>query len=72
MDTQAKKLDLIAWLLKLQDEEVIKKLEIIRSGTDFWDELTKEEKREIELGIADLEKGDKYSYERIISAHRKS
>lgn len=72
MDIQAKKLDLIAWLLRLQDKEILKKIEILRSGTDFWDELTEEEKKELDSGIAELDAGKKYSYKEIITSHRKS
>lgn len=72
MDTHAKKLDLIAWLLRLQDEEVLKKIESLRSGTDFWDELTAEEQKEIEGGVAELDAGEKYPYKEIIAPHRKS
>jgi len=71
MDTQTKKLNIIAWLLKLQDEETIKKIENLRLKTDFWDELTTEEKQEINDGIAELDRGEKHPYEGIISAHRK-
>lgn len=71
MDIHAKKLSLIEWLLKLQDEETIKKLENLRTGTDFWDELSEVEKKEINEGIAELDEGKKHDYESIVSKHRK-
>jgi hypothetical protein len=71
MDIQAKKLSLIEWLLTLQDERVIAQIENLKAGTDFWDELTGAEKEEINKGIEELDRGEKYSYETVISNHRK-
>ncbi|MCB0430246.1 MAG: hypothetical protein H6585_13940 [Flavobacteriales bacterium] len=71
MNIQAKKLTLIEWLLRVQDEKVLKKIENIRDKSDFWDELTQEEKDEIDAGIAELDKGAVHSYKDIIARHRK-
>jgi hypothetical protein len=71
MNIQAKKLSLIEWLLKLQDEKVLNQVERLKAGTDFWDELTESEKEEIEKGIDELDRGEKHSYEAIVSSHRK-
>jgi hypothetical protein len=71
MSIQAQKLSLIEWLLKLQDEKVIKQIENLKAGTDFWDELTKSEKEEINRGIEELDRGEKHGYEAIVSSHRK-
>lgn len=71
MNIQAKKLSLIEWLLKLQDEKVLNQIENLKAGTDFWDELTESEKDEINKGIEELDRGEKHSYESIASGHRK-
>lgn len=71
MSIQAQKLNLIEWLLKLQDEKIIKQIENLKAGTDFWDELTKSEKEEINRGIEEFDRGEKHSYEAIVSSHRK-
>jgi hypothetical protein len=71
MDIYAKKIHLIEWLLNLQDEKVLKQIENLRSGTDFWDELSSEEKKEITKGIVELDRGEKHSYESIVASHRK-
>ena len=71
MDIQAKKLSLIEWLLNLQDEKVLNQIENLKAGTDFWDELTESEKEEINKGIEELDRGEKHSYEAVISNHRK-
>ncbi len=71
MDIQAKKLVLIEWLLKLQDERLLNKIEKLKEQSDFWDELTPEEQVRIESGIEDLDAGRKTPYESIIAAHRR-
>lgn len=71
MDIQAKKLVLIEWLLKLQDERLLGTIEKLKEQSDFWDELTPEEQAKIEDGIKDLDAGRKTSYESIIAGHRR-
>lgn len=71
MDIQAKKLVLIEWLLKLQDEQLLGKIEKLKDQSDFWDELTPEEQARIENGIQDLDAGRKTPYESIIAGHRR-
>ncbi|TVR37766.1 MAG: hypothetical protein EA392_11785 [Cryomorphaceae bacterium] len=71
MDISAKKLVLIEWLLKLQDERLLGKIEKIKEQSDFWNELTADEQAKIEDGIKDLDAGRKTPYESIIAAHRR-
>lgn len=71
MNIATQKLSIIEWLLKLQDERILKQIENLKTGTDFWDELTESEKEEIDNGIKELDKGEKHRYESIISSHRK-
>ena len=60
MNIQAEKLKLIEWIAKVQDFKTIERLLKIRSENsyDWWDELTDYEKKEIELGLADIEQGN--------------
>jgi hypothetical protein len=71
MDISAKKLVLIEWLLKLQDERLLGKIEKLKDQSDFWNELTAEEQAKIEDGIKDLDAGRKTPYESIIAGHRR-
>lgn len=71
MSIPAKKLVLIEWLLKLQDERLLGKIEKLKEQSDFWNELTAEEKARIEEGINDLDAGRKTPYESIIASHRR-
>ncbi len=55
------KLELIEWLTKLEDEETIAYLKIVKdsseNGTDWWDEISAEEKQSIQRGLKDIEEG---------------
>ncbi len=71
MDIQAKKLDLIQWLVNLKDEVMIQRLVALsKEDTDFWNELTEPQKAEIRKGIDELDAGEKYDYEEVMLRHR--
>ena len=61
MGHEAIKLELIEWLAKLEDEETINSLKIVKdsneSKVDWWDDLTDEQKSEIEIGLKDVDEG---------------
>jgi len=59
------KLELIQWLTSLKDTKTLERLLSIKqeSQVDFWDELSDEEKAKIELGITQLDKGERISLE---------
>jgi len=58
MDMQAEKLGLIQWLAQLTDESIIAKIKTLRNEkSDWWDEITAEEKAEIEEGLSQADKG---------------
>lgn len=71
MDIQAKKLHLIQWLIQLNDEHLLRKIEALQSeDIDFWNELSEQQKQEIRNGIAELDAGQKHEYEQVISKYR--
>jgi predicted transcriptional regulator len=71
MDTQARKLELIRWLIQLKDEHLLLKVEALQAeDVDFWNELSEQQKQEIRKGIAELDEGKHVDYERVISKHR--
>jgi uncharacterized protein YdcH (DUF465 family) len=71
MDIQAKKLDLIQWLIQLKDESLLKKIEALQAeDADFWSALTEDQREEIKKGITELEAGRKHEYEQVISKYR--
>jgi len=53
------KIELIQWLTTLEDENIIRKLIELRKNQtkDWWNDLSKLEKKSINQGIADAEKG---------------
>lgn len=71
MDIQAKKLDLIQWLVQLNDEVMLKKIEALQAeDVDFWETLTEQQKQEIKKGIAELDSGQKHDYKELMSKYR--
>ena len=66
MDMQAEKLGLIQWLAQLTDEGMIAKLKALRSEQeDWWDQITAEEKAEIEEGLLQADRGEVKSHSEI-------
>lgn len=60
MGHDAIKLELIEWLTKLEDDNTIQFLKIIKdtdSNEDWWDELSDEQRQGIQRGMKDIEKG---------------
>ncbi len=71
MDIQAKKLELIKWLIQLNDESLLKKIEALQvEDIDFWNELSEQQKQDVKKGIAELDAGQRYEYEQVISKYR--
>ena len=55
------KLELIEWLTKLEDNETINYLKVVKdsndSQEDWWNDLTEEQKSGIERGLRDIDSG---------------
>lgn len=68
MDIKASKIELVKLILNIENSEFIKKVTdfINNEKADFWNELTAEQKAEIEKGLEELNKGEKSSYEDIL------
>lgn len=56
---QDKKIELIQWLSTLNDESIIEKIMKLRESekADWWEEISKEEKKSIEKGMKDVASG---------------
>ncbi len=67
MNIQAEKIGLIEWIARLNDSVVIGKLKQMREdyskSTDWWDEISIEEKKSIARELKDLEEGRVHSHE---------
>lgn len=61
MGLAADKLELIEWLTNLDDDDTISYLKIVKnskeSNSDWWDDLTKDQKLAIERGLKDIDAG---------------
>ena len=61
MGHNAIKLELIEWLAKLDDDETIEYLKVVKdsnlSNHDWWDDLTSNQKQGIERGLRDIDQG---------------
>ena len=60
MGLEAIKLELIEWLTKLEDEDTIEYLKVVKDSkteNDWWQDLTPEQKAGIERGLKDIDEG---------------
>lgn len=70
MDIQTKKLDLIQWLIQLNDEHLLNKIQALQAeDVDFWNELSEPQRQEIKKGLAELETGQKHDYESVVAKY---
>lgn len=62
MNIQAEKLKLIEWLISLQDQSIIEKLNFLKenssSTSDWWETLSQAERASIERGMNDSASGN--------------
>ncbi len=62
MNLEARKLNLINWILSIQEEEVLSKMEKIQhERNDWWDSISQDDKEAIEEGIEQLDRGESIS-----------
>jgi len=73
MDIQAEKLQLIQWLAGLNDKRVLKEFIILKKtkAVDWWDEISVEERSEIEEGLAQADKGEVTSHQEVMAKYEK-
>jgi hypothetical protein len=65
MDTQTSKIELAKLILELEDPKLIKKIHelLLDESSQFRKSLTEHEKEEIKLGIEQLNRGERISFE---------
>lgn len=75
MDIQAEKLNLIQWLADLTDEGIISKIKNIQrektQASDWWDEISEEERNEIKEGIAQADRGELTPHKQVMEKYQK-
>ncbi len=71
MDIQAAKIELIHWLTELQNPEILKQINAIKESTDWWDEISKEERAEIEKGLEQADNGEVIPHDEVMAKYKK-
>lgn len=73
MNLEARKYQFIQELVKVEDESVLEKLELILKANqnDWFDDLSKSEQEEIQLGIEQADKGELTSHEEVMKRFSK-
>jgi hypothetical protein len=71
MNIQLEKLELIKMLLETNDESVINSIKTIFKSEkkDWWEELSEEQRFEIEEAEKEIEKGEYVNFEEFIQKH---
>lgn len=72
MDIQAEKYSLIEYITQVKDINLIKKFKdfVKANERDFWNDLTEEQRLEIKQGMNELDNGQKFDYEEVMSKYR--
>ncbi|GLB53596.1 hypothetical protein NBRC110019_26370 [Neptunitalea chrysea] len=73
MDIQAKKMALVKMLLETDNPKIIESIKKIfkkERSSDFWNELSLEQRMEIELASEEIANGEVIDYELFIRNHR--
>jgi len=76
MNISTEKLDIIQRIIQIQDNDLIDLIKNIidipdSSETDWWNQITQEEKESINRGLNDLQKGKVYSHDQIRKKYEK-
>ena len=70
MGLERRKLNLINWISSLKDESLLKRIESIRSEeSNWWEQISTEERAEIELGLSQLDKGEYIPHEQVMKKY---
>ena len=73
MGQETIKLELIEWLTRLDDNETIEYLKIVKDSrtvdNDWWDDLSDSQKQGIERGLNDIKNGHTISHDDVKSRH---
>lgn len=73
MNIQAEKIELVKMLLDTENPKIIESIRKIfkrEKKSDFWDDLSQQEREEIEKASLEIENGEVTDYESFIQKHR--
>ena len=69
MNLQAKKLEIVQLILNIKKPSVLKKVEEVlkkEKPADWWDEISETEKKAIEKGLAEADRGELIPHEEVM------
>lgn len=68
MNIEATKLELMHLLLQTQKETLLAKVKKVFEDehVDWWDDMDEEERKEVETGLAEADKGEFTSHEKVM------
>lgn len=73
MNIQAEKIELVKMLLDTENPRIIESIKKIlkrEKTTDFWDDLSIEQRKEIEKASLEIENGEVTDYDSFMQKHR--
>ena len=73
MNLQSKKLELVQLIINTEKPSILSKVEAIlkkEKASDWWDEISPEEKKAIEKGLAEADKGELIPHEEVMKEVR--
>ena len=71
MNTLAQKISIIEWVIKLQDETLLNKIGMLqKQAVEKWDELTVNQKAELEEAIRQIERGEGVPHHQVMAKLR--
>lgn len=73
MDLQAEKIRLIEWIAALNDPKTLNEFITLKKQkeTDWWDDISAEERSEIEEGLAQADRGEVVPHEEVMANYKK-
>lgn len=68
MNLENRKINLINWLSTIQEEDILNQVEKIqKERSDWWDTISNEDKKAINEGLEQLEKGEYLTHSQVRS-----
>jgi hypothetical protein len=72
MNLETRKLNIISWVSRLEDESIIERIEKLQSyGGDWWKMIDENEKADIKKGILQADNGEVRTSEEVLSKYEK-
>jgi predicted transcriptional regulator len=67
MNLQAKKLELVQLILNTEKPSILQKVEdVFKKKADWWDEISEDERKSIEKGLAEANRGELIPHEQVM------